>query len=146
MRFASLERTVLAQPEVSLGTIPRGGGTQRLPPLIGRGRAVEVVLGYGDLDGATAERWGYVNRALPDAELRPFVDALATRIASFPPEAVARAKTTVDAALPDPVGGPLVEDREFRASPSDPETADRMAGALALGIHTREVERGALAL
>ena len=146
MRFASLERTVLAQPEVSIGIIPGGSGTQRLPRLIGRGRALEVVLGCGDLDGATAERWGYVNRALPDEELRPFVDDLARRIASFPPEAVARAKTAVDAALPDPVGGLLVEDREFRSSLSDPETPDRMAAALALGIQTREVELGGLQL
>ena len=146
MRFASLERTLLAQPEVALGIIPGGSGTQRLHRLVGRGRALEVVLGCDDLDGATAERWGYVNRALPDAELRPFVDDLARRIASFPPEAVARAKAAVDAALPDPVGGLLVEDLEFRQSLSDPETADRMAGALALGIQTREVERGRLAL
>jgi len=107
---------------------------------------LEVVLGCGDLDAATAERWGYVNRALPDGELRPFVDALARRVASFPPDAVARAKTAVDAALPDPVGGLLVEDREFRRSLSGPETADRMAAALALGIQTREVERGELPL
>lgn len=144
MRFASSERAVLAQPEVALGIIPGGSGTQRLARLVGRGRALEVVLGCGDLDAATAERWGYVNRALPDGELRPFVDALARRVASFPPEAVARAKTAVDAALPDPVGGMLVEDREFRRSLSDPETADRMAAALALGIQTREVERGGL--
>ena len=146
MRFASLERTALAQPEVALGIIPGGGGTQRLPRLLGRARTLEVVLGCGDLDGATAERWGYVNRALPDAELRPFVDALARRIASFPPEAVARAKSAVDAALPDPLGGLLVEDREFRSSLSDPQTADRMAAALAFGIQTREVERGPLPL
>ena len=146
MRFASLERTVLAQPEVSIGIIPGGSGTQRLPRLVGRGRALEVVLGCGDLDGATAERWGYVNRALPDAELRPFVEALARRIASFPPEAVARAKTAVDAALPDPVGGLLVEDQQFRTSLSDPETADRMAAAMEAGIQTREVERGGLQL
>ncbi len=146
MRFASLERAVLAQPEVALGIIPGGSGTQRLPRSIGRGRALEVVLGCGDLDAITAERWGYVNRALPDAELRPFVDALARRIASFPPEAMARAKTAVDAALPDPVDGLLVEDQQFRSSLSDPETADRMAAAMAAGIQTREVERGPLQL
>jgi len=146
MRFASLERTVLAQPEVALGIIPGGSGTQRLHRLVGRGRALEVVLGCDDLDAATAERWGYVNRALPDAELRPFVDRLARRIASFPPEAVARAKTAVDAALPDPVTGLLVENRQFRMSLSDPQTSDRMAAALALGIQTREVERGRLDL
>jgi len=146
MRFASRERAVLAQPEVALGIIPGGSGTQRLHRLVGRGRALEIVLGCGDLDADVAERWGYVNRALPDGELRPFVDDLARRIASFPPEAVARAKTAVDAALPDPVAGLLVEDREFRRSLSDPETADRMAAAMAAGVQTREVERGGLPL
>jgi enoyl-CoA hydratase/carnithine racemase len=144
MRFASLERAVLAQPEVSIGIIPGGSGTQRLPLLVGRGRALEIVLGCGDIDAATAERWGYVNRALPDAELRPFVDRLAGRIASWAPEAVARAKRSVDAALVDPVGGLLVEAAEFRGSLADPETADRMAVAMALGIQTREVELGGL--
>jgi enoyl-CoA hydratase/carnithine racemase len=146
MRFASLERTVLAQPEVALGIIPGGSGTQRLHRLVGRGRALEVILGCDDLDGATAERWGYVNRALPDDELRPFVDRLARRIASFPPGAVARAKSAVEAALGDPVAGLLVEDQQFRLSLSDPETADRMAAAMARGIQTREVERGKIDL
>ena len=82
-------RAVLAQPEVAVGIIPGGSGTQRLPVLIGRARALEVVLGCGDVDARTAERWGYVNRALPDGELRPFVEALALRIASFPAQAIA---------------------------------------------------------
>src|SRR4051812_34032929 len=90
LRFAALGRARLAQPEVAVGIIPGGGGTQRLPRLVGRGRALEVILGCDDVDAETAERWGYVNRALPDGELRPFVDALARRIASFPPEAVAQ--------------------------------------------------------
>lgn len=79
MRFAALDRAVFAQPEVSVGIIPGGGGTQRLPVFIGRSCALEVVLGCGDIDAATAEQWGYVNRALPDGELRPFVESLATR-------------------------------------------------------------------
>src|SRR4029079_4803715 len=109
MRFASLDRAVFAQPEVSLGIIPGGGGTQRLPVLIGRSRALEVVLGCDDMDAATAEQWGYVNRALRDGELRPFVEALATRIATFPAATVARAKAAVDAALTDPISRLLVE-------------------------------------
>ena len=60
---------------------PGGGGTERLPPLVGRGRALEIILGANDFDGETAERYGYVNRALPDAELDGFVDVLARRIA-----------------------------------------------------------------
>ena len=75
MRFAALGKARLAQPEVALGIIPGGGGTQRLPRLVGRGRALEVILGCDDIDAATAEAWGYVNRALPPDELRPFVDS-----------------------------------------------------------------------
>src|ERR1700732_3398347 len=88
MRFASRENTQLGQPEVGVGVHPGGGGTERLPPLVGRGRALEVVLGADDFDGDAAERYGYVNRALPDAELDGFVDALARRIASFDRRAI----------------------------------------------------------
>ena len=83
MRFASRENTRLGQPEVGVGVHPGGGGTERLPHLVGRGRALEIVLGANDFDGDTAERYGYVNRTLPDAELDGLVDALARRIASF---------------------------------------------------------------
>ena len=102
MRFAALGKARLAQPEVAIGIIPGGGGTQRLPRLVGRARALEVVLGCDDIDAATAEAWGYVNRALPADELRPFVDKLAARIASFPLEVIAAAKRAVDAAVGDP--------------------------------------------
>src|SRR5438128_546748 len=84
MRFAALGRAVLGQPEVAIGILPGGTGTQRLPRLVGRGRAAEIVLGCDDIDAETADRWGYVNRALPPDELGPFVDSLARRIASFP--------------------------------------------------------------
>ena len=140
MRFAALGRAVFAQPEVALGIIPGGSGTQRLPVLIGRGRALEVVLGGADVDAATAEQWGYVNRALPDSELRPFVEALAQRIASFPPATIARAKSAVDAALADPISGLLVEAQQFRASLSDPETHPRLEGFMELGGQTRHLE------
>jgi len=92
MRFASRENTRLGQPEVGVGVHPGGGGTERLPPLVGRGRALEIVLGANDFDGDTAERYGYVNRALPDEELDGFVDALACRIASFDRRSIAAAK------------------------------------------------------
>ena len=140
MRFAAAGRAILAQPEVAVGIIPGGSGTQRLHRLVGRARALEIVLGCDDLDAHTAERWGYVNRTLPDAELRPFVEALATRIASFPGEAIARAKTAVDAALPDPTGGLLTEDQLFRACLSDPESHRRMSAFLDAGGQTRGVE------
>jgi enoyl-CoA hydratase/carnithine racemase len=101
MRFASREKTRLGQPEVGVGVQPGGGGTERLPHLVGRGRALEIVLGAEDFDGDTAERYGYVNRALPDAELDRFVDALARRISSFDRPAIATAKRLInDVSLP----------------------------------------------
>jgi len=96
MRFASRENTRLGQPEVGVGLHPGGGGTERLPHLVGRGRALEIILGASDFDADTAERYGYVNRALPDTELDGFVDALARRIASFDRRAVAAAKHLVN--------------------------------------------------
>ena len=87
MRFCSLENTTLAQPEITLGIAPGGGGPSRWPRLIGTARAMELMLSGADIDGATAERYGMVNRALPRAELNGFVRALATRIAAFPPHA-----------------------------------------------------------
>jgi enoyl-CoA hydratase/carnithine racemase len=83
MRFASREKAILSQFEVGAGIVPGGGPMARLPRLIGRGRALEVFLGADDFPGDLAERYGYVNRSLPDTELDEFVDALATRIASF---------------------------------------------------------------
>jgi len=96
MRFASLENTRLGQPEVGVGLHPGGGGAERLPHLVGRGRALEIILGADDFDGDTAERYGYVNLALPDTELDAFVDALARRIASFDGRAIAAAKSLVN--------------------------------------------------
>ena len=96
MRFASRENTLLSQPEVGVGVHPGGGGAERLPHLVGRGRALEIVLGANDFDGDTAERYGYVNRSLPDTELDGFVDALARRIASFDRRAIAAAKNLVN--------------------------------------------------
>jgi enoyl-CoA hydratase/carnithine racemase len=141
MRFGALGRTVLAQPEVALGILPGGGGTQRLPRLVGRARALEIVLGCDDVPADLAERWGYLNRALPPAELDPFVDRLARRIASFPPEAVALAKASVDAAMPSPLPGLLDEAHAFNRTLAVPETRRRMRAFLELGGQTPEVER-----
>ncbi|MBS1695723.1 MAG: enoyl-CoA hydratase/isomerase family protein [Actinobacteria bacterium] len=96
MRFASREKAILSQWEVGAGLVPGGGPMARLPRLIGRGRALEVLLGADDIDGELAELYGYVNRALPDAELDGFVDALARRIASFDKRAIAETKRLVD--------------------------------------------------
>ncbi len=96
MRFGSRENMFLGQPEVAVGVHPGGGGAERLPHLVGRGRALEIVLSGNDFDGETAERYGYINRALPDAELNGFVDSLARRIASFDRPAIAAAKNLIN--------------------------------------------------
>jgi len=140
MRFASRERAVFGQPEVPLGILPGGSGTQRLPVLVGRARALEIILGGGDIDGSTAEAWGWVNRALPDGELRPFVDELASRIASFPPNAIAAAKASVNNAVLDPTAGLRSEELLFSQCLLDPEAIRRMELCLSLGAQTREVE------
>jgi len=97
MCFAAAGKAIFGHPEVAVGLVPGGGATQRLPRLIGRGRALEVLLGCNDVSAELAERYGYVNRALPADELTPFVENLARRIASFPAHAIAHAKAAVDA-------------------------------------------------
>ena len=98
MSFASREKAVISQWEVGVGLVAGGGPMARLPRLIGRGRALEVLLGSDDISADTAASFGYVNRSLPDAELDEFVDALATRIASFDKWAIANTKRLVNAA------------------------------------------------
>src|SRR5215475_9472189 len=98
MRFASREKAILSQFEVGAGIVPGGGPMARLPRLIGRGRALEVLLGADDLSADLAELYGYVNRTLPDTDLDAFVEALATRIASFDKRALAETKRFVDVA------------------------------------------------
>jgi enoyl-CoA hydratase/carnithine racemase len=98
MSFASRELAILSQWEVGVGMVAGGGPMARLPRLIGRGRALEVLLGSRDIRGDLAEQYGYVNRSLPDAELDDFVDALATRIAGFDKWAIANTKRLVNAA------------------------------------------------
>lgn len=142
MRFAALGEAVLAQPEVAVGIVPGGGATQRLPRLVGRGRALEIILGAGDVDAATAERWGYVNRALPPDELRPFVDALAKRIATFPLHVIAAAKRAVDQAIGDPTPGLNLEDQLFRTTLAAPDAAQRMQAFMDAGGQTRALEAG----
>jgi enoyl-CoA hydratase/carnithine racemase len=104
MRFASREKAILSQWEVGAALVPGGGPMARLPRLMGRGRALEILLGAEDINGDLAERYGYVNRSLPDEQLDGFVDALATRIASFDKKAIADTKRLVDFASlpPDP--------------------------------------------
>jgi enoyl-CoA hydratase/carnithine racemase len=140
LRFGAVGRAILGQPEVAVGILPGGSGTQRLPRLMGRGRALEVVLGCEDFDAELAERYGYINRALPAAELEPFVERLARRIASFPPGAVRLAKRAVDAAGGTLQNGLLDEAHCFNLTLADPDLDARMDGALAAGAQTREGE------
>ena len=103
MAFASKERAIISQWEVGVGMVAGGGPMARLPQLIGRNRALEVLLGSDDIRGDQAEAYGYVNRALPDSELDAFVDALATRIAGFDKWAIAQTKRLVNTSLPPDV-------------------------------------------
>jgi enoyl-CoA hydratase/carnithine racemase len=119
VRFASRERTLIGQFEMGAGSVPPGGGAPaRLPRLVGRGRALEILMGADDFDGDLAERYGYVNRAVPDADLDEFVTAFANRVARADRATLAEMKAWVDAlTLPD--------DREY------PPQAEAFAARLA---------------
>src|SRR3984893_17669175 len=103
MSFASREKAILSQWEVGVGMVAGGGPMARLPQLIGRNRALEVLLSSEDIRGGQAEAYGYVNRALPDTDLDAFVEALATRIAGFDKWAIANTKRLVNTSLPPDV-------------------------------------------
>ena len=139
MRFASRENTRLGHPEVGVGVHPGGGGTERLPHLVGRGRALEIILGANDFDGDLAERYGYVNRALPDAEFDRFVDGLARRIASFDRPALAAAKRLVNEVSLPSADRLLDAITSFGNALSWPETQQRVQTVLKLGLQ-RDVE------
>jgi enoyl-CoA hydratase/carnithine racemase len=103
MSFASREKAIISQWEVGVGMVAGGGPMARLPQLIGRNRALEVLLTSDDIRGEQAEAYGYVNRALPDSELDGFVEALATRISKFDKWAIANTKRLVNTSLPPDV-------------------------------------------
>jgi enoyl-CoA hydratase/carnithine racemase len=140
MRFGVRGKTVINQMEVPLGILPGGTGTQRMPRLIGRHRALEVILGGIDLDAETAERWGYLNRALAAEEIGPYVDALARRIASFPAPAVRLAKASVNSADKPLAEGLADESFLFQELIRTPEAQRNMARFLEIGGQTREGE------
>jgi enoyl-CoA hydratase/carnithine racemase len=134
MSFASRENALISHFEVGVGVVPGGGPMARLPRVIGRARALEVLLGADDIPAADAERLGYVNRAIPDGELAPFVNALASRIASFDKWALANTKRLVnEASLP-----PDIEMRAgwdaCMASVNRPATQQRVKSLLELGL------------
>jgi enoyl-CoA hydratase/carnithine racemase len=135
MRFASREKAILSQWEVGAGLVPGGGPMARLPRLIGRGRALEVLLGADDINGDLAERYGYVNRSLPDAELDAFVDTLALRIASFDKQAIAETKRLVNTASLPSDADIAPEWDAFIASVQRPTTQARIEKLMAQGFH-----------
>ncbi len=136
MSFASREKAILSQWEVGVGLVAGGGPMARLPRLMGRGRALEVLLGSDDIRGDLAEAYGYVNRSLPDAELDGFVDALATRIASFDKWAIANTKRLVNAAsLPPDVEIAAGWDTCMASIPR-PAAQDRIKALFERGFHS----------
>jgi len=135
MRFASREKAILSQWEVGAGLVPGGGPMARLPRLIGRGRALEVLLGADDIPGDLAERYGYVNRAFPDAELDSFVEALALRISSFDKQVIAETKRLVDISSL-PTDAEIVPEWDaFIASVGRPAAKTRLETLMKLGFH-----------
>lgn len=140
MRFGVRGKTKINQMEVPLGIIPGGGGTQRLPRLVGRARAMEIILAGEDLDAETAERWGYLNRVFAADEIGPFVTRLAQRIGSFPVEAVRLAKESIGAADLHLSDGLPIEAYLFQRSIRTEGAQANMQRFLELGGQTREGE------
>ncbi len=142
MRFASREKAILSQWEVGAALVPGGGPMARLPRLIGRGRALEVLLSGEDIPGDLAERYGYVNRALPDAELDHFVDALARRIAGFDKQSIADIKRLVDIPSLPPDSEIGAEWDAFLGSAHRPQAQQNLKRLLEMGLQTKpDVEK-----
>jgi enoyl-CoA hydratase/carnithine racemase len=142
MRFASREKAVLSQWEIGAGLVPGGGPMARLPRLMGRGRALEVLLSGEDIPGDLAERYGYVNRALPDAELDHFVDELARRIAGFDKQAIADIKRLVDIPTLPPDTEIGAEWDAFLGSAHRPQAQQNLKRLMEMGLQTKpDVEK-----
>ena len=135
MSFVSREKTRLSQWEVGVGMVAGGGPMARLPRLIGRARAMEVLMGSDDIGGDLAQAYGYVNRSLPDAELDGFVEALARRIASFDKWAISNTKRLVNAASLTPEVEMAAGWEACMASVARPATQVRLKAFRELGFH-----------
>lgn len=137
IRFASRERAFIGQLEVGFGNVPGGGPAARLPGIVGRGRALEILLGGEDFDGELAERYGYVNRAVSDAEFEAFVERFARRVSNFDRRGLSDIKQFVnEASLPkDDVFPPQLE--AFRRGAAAPSTQTRFKKAYELGLQKR---------
>lgn len=140
MRFAALGRAVFCQFEVAVGCVPGGGGTQRLPRLVGRGRALEMLLGCDDIEADLAERYGLVNRALPPETIGPFVERLALRIASFPADSIRLVKQAVRAAEAGLHAGLLEEQVCAGEALGSAGARERLPRFFELGAQTHAVE------
>jgi enoyl-CoA hydratase/carnithine racemase len=134
MSFASREKAIISQWEVGVGMVAGGGPMARLPELIGRNRALEVLLSSEDIRADQAEAYGYINRALPDADLDAFVEALATRIAKFDKWAIANTKRLVNTSLPPDVELGAGWDACI-ASLGRPAAQEGSKALIALGFH-----------
>lgn len=135
IRFGSKEKMILGQIEVGSAVVPGGGGSVYLPLLVGRSRALEIIASSEDYNADIAERYGWINRAIPDAELDGFVDSFARRIASFDKEVLTEAKRLVNRAsrLPDDAQLIAAEAAFFRLL-SRPETQARISKLMAQGF------------
>jgi enoyl-CoA hydratase/carnithine racemase len=140
MRFAARESAIFAQPEPGLGTIPGGGGVQHLVRLMGRARALEVMLTAEDYDAETAERYGWINRALPANTLGDFVKSLAHRIAGFPPAGRVAVKDRVNAIALAAVADFRRDSDLFAEGVRNPEAQERIQAAFKRGFQTRDAE------
>ena len=140
MRFGVLGKTKINQMEVPLGILPGGTGTQKLPRLIGRNRAIEIILAGVDIAAEEAERWGYLNRALPANEIGPYVLNLARRIASFPVEAVRLAKQAINSSTKPLAEGLQDESYLFQQLIRTESGRRNMEKFLKIGGQTREGE------
>jgi enoyl-CoA hydratase/carnithine racemase len=146
MRFAAEESAIFAQPEVATGVIPGGGAVQYLARLMGRARALEVILSADDYGAELAERYGWINRAMPARSLSWFVSSLAQRIARFPAGALAVAKERIHAITLPPVDDLRRDSDLFGENVRKPEAQARLQAAMDRGFQTRvaELELGRL--
>jgi len=135
MRFASREKAIISQWEVGAGMVPGGGPMARLPRLIGRGRALEILMGADSIGGDLAELYGYVNRSLPDSELDNFVDALARRISTFDKRAISETKSFVDLNSLPPDAEIAPEWDACMASIARPAAQTRLRALFERGFH-----------
>jgi enoyl-CoA hydratase/carnithine racemase len=141
MRFAASESAIFSQPEAGLGALPGAGGIQHLVRLMGRARALEVMLGSGDYDAELAEAYGWINRALPAAELDDFVAALAQRIAKFPAAGRIAIKERVNAIALAPADDFRRDSDLFGEGVRLSEAQQQIQAAMRRGFQTRDGER-----